>query len=407
MTAQSSHRAYYLIFFGFLIRLLYVQFIHPIDFSIYSDMKNYVYVADLIKNNDWRVTHFFQPIGFPYIILLLKSSTSNWADLLGYLHAFASTLTLWFLWRTSTESFGEKTGLWSLALATVHIPWIIFTGFALAENFFILTLSILAWLSLKLVQKFNLKYAILWGTTFFIAFLLKGTHVFLAPLFLIFLFLWKKKKSLDIAVPICVIIFSGLFLHGLFSYSKIGKFQMSASAGGLNFVEGKCPLKNNADSAGYSWLSPLYYQLGMTKQKKWDHPFTDSGFFMKEGLKCIIKNPYVLIQSLEGIPFLFVGNTLWPANQFKVSGLIRLYELFFAIFCIVGLSLYLRFFKFHPLNYQETLIWLLPILSVFICVYIFKSEIRFRIPFDLWFIPVSIKGWNNLFRVSLDSPQQL
>jgi hypothetical protein len=28
-----------------------------------------------------------------------------------------------------------------------------------------------------------------------------------------------------------------------------------------------------------------------------------------------------------------------------------------------------------------------------LCVYVFKSEIRFRVPFDVWLIPMAIDGW--------------
>ena len=49
-----------------------------------SDMANYARVADLIKIGDWRATHFFQPIGFPYVILALKSFTADWLDCIAY-----------------------------------------------------------------------------------------------------------------------------------------------------------------------------------------------------------------------------------------------------------------------------------------------------------------------------------
>lgn len=200
---------------------------------------------------------------------------------------------------------------------------------------------------------------------------------------------------------------AGLLGHGLFTKEKIGKFQMSASAGGLNFVEGKCPIKNNADNAGFSWLSPLYHQLGYNKMKRWDHPFTDSGFFMKEGWNCVKENPAVLIQSLEGIPFLFFGNTLWPANQSKIASEMRLYELYFSCFCIMGMMVYFRFFRSFPDWKEQVLVWVLPIFSVMLCVYIFKSEIRFRIPFDVWIIPVAVKGWSLLFKARITEHPQL
>lgn len=403
MTNKNAKIAYTLIGLGFLIRLAYIRF-HPIGSALYSDMRNYVALADLIKLGDWRPTHFFQPIGFPYLIVALKSLTFHWTHWLEAIHLVTSTLTLWIFWKIIKESWGEKTALISLAIASVHLPWLTFTGLALAENLFIFLLSVLAWASLKLVRTQKLSWAIIWALTFFVAFLTKGTHVFYGPLFLLSFYYFKRKESIKPALLIACIVGAGLLMHGLFTHSKIGKFQISASAGGLNFVEGKCPIKNNADSAGYSWLSPLYHQFDLHQLKRWDHPFTDSAFFMKEGFKCIKHTPLVLIQSLEGIPFLFIGNTLWPANQTKLANEMRFYELVFGIFAVVGLIIFARFFGLSENKEELWLVWILPVLSIFLCVYIFKSEIRFRIPFDVWIIPLAVKGWEQLRRARITSP---
>ena len=397
MNKKNTHIAWALILLGFIIRLAHVQFFHPIHLSLYSDMGNYVSVADMILKNDWRVTHFFQPIGFPYLLTILKTYTTNWTAMLGWIHILTSTLSLYCIWKLTKEMLSEKMSLVVLGISAIHLPWIIFTGFALTENLFIFFLSALAWMSPKLWREEKLRYAGFWALLFLMAFLMKGTHIFLAPLVVITLLFNRSRTASSKAVIITFIIALGLLGHGLLTQSKIGRFQMSASAGGLNFVEGKCPIKNNADSAGYSWFSPLYFQLGLNQKKHWDHPFTDSKYFMQEGFKCIKNNPLVLIQSLEGIPFLFTGNTLWPANQLKLAPLLRFYELFFAIFCFVGLIVYARFFMKTKKNNQDFFVWVLPVLSLFVCVYIFKSEIRFRIPFDLWIIPVAVKGWFKLW----------
>ena len=400
MMTKNAKIAILLIVAGFIIRLAYLQF-HPIGSALYSDMRNYVQVADQIINDQWRPSHFFQPIGFPYLLVFLKNFTNDWPRWLEFIHLITSTLTLLIFWRLMQKSWGEKIALWGLAITSIHLPWLAFTGLALAENLFIFFLAMLAWASYHLIKTGKILWATVWATIFLLAFFTKGTHVFLGPLFLIGLFYFKRRKALMPALIISAIVGSGLLAHGLFAYSKIGKFQMSGSAGGLNFVEGKCPLKNNADNTGYSWLSPLYYQLDMHAQKRWDRPFTDSGFFMNEGLKCIIENPLVLVQSLEGLPFLFIGNTLWPANQIQMANEMRLYEQMFGIFAIVGLIIFARFFIFQDSKEEIFLVWVLPILSIFVCVYIFKSEIRFRIPFDIWIIPVALKGWESLKNAKL------
>jgi hypothetical protein len=201
-----------------------------------------------------------------------------------------------------------------------------------------------------------------------------------------------------VAVPLSTVVAVGLVLHGMLTYRTIGTFQMSASAGGLNFVEGKCPIKWNTDVDGSSWFSPLYAQLGYRERKTWDRPFTDSSFFVREGLRCIQDDPFVLVQSLENIPFLFVGNVLWPATN---NSYVRLHGIFWGCFLIAGLVVWCR--SCWPLRadgWPEVLTWAVPILALFLCVYVFKSEIRFRVPFDVFFIPVALKGWASILNLA-------
>jgi hypothetical protein len=400
----SRRLPYILLAMGFLVRLAYIVFFHRMDQSIYSDMRNYIQVADQIMAGEWKATHFFQPIGFPYLIYLLKLITTNWMSWLEGIHLVTATASLYLIWKTAQQSFGEKVGLITLAITSLHFNWILFTSMALAENLFIFFLTFLAWLSLKLVKDFNTTNAAFWGLTFVAAFLIKGTHIFVVPIFLLGILAWKRLAGLKVVALISIVVWTGFISHGIISLKTIGKFQMSGSAGGLNFVEGKCPLKNNSDSAGYSWLSPLYYQLDLMEMKKWDKPFTDSGYFMGQGLECIKRNPMVLVQSLEGIPFLFIGNFMWPASHFKPAAWMRLYELFFSIFLITGLCIFITLVNRNTNRVEILLVWVTPMLGLFLCVYIFKSEVRFRVPFDVWLIPMAVKGWVDLIVLKRQQP---
>ena len=53
--------------------------------------------------------------------------------------------------------------------------------------------------------------------------------------------------------------------------------------------------------------------------------------------------------------------------------------------------------RFNP---AEFVIWSLPVLALFLTSYIFKSEIRYRLPFDVWLIPLSVLGWTSLIIAS-------
>ena len=366
---------------------------------IWSDMKIYVGIADKMSVDVWEVNHFFQPIGLPLIILFLKQHTPDWVWSLGVLHCCLSFLTLVFMWKAAEESFGFTTGLISLLIASVHLPWIYMNILALPETIFTFLLSVCAWLTGRIVRRarFMAPLSALWGLCFILAFWLKGTHALWGPLLVMGLFLNSKRQALMPVLALVIPVAAGLALHGAFTYAKIGKVQFSASNSGLNFVEGKCFYKRNSDTAGFTWFSPLYYQLDLKEPKQWDRPFTDTNYYWGQGLACIQRSPFVLFQSVENIAYLFFGNTSWPLNGLPRASKIRLYELFFSVFLICGMVVTARdsFRRFDPGNF---LIWGLPVLALFVCVYVFKSEMRYRLPFDIWFIPLSVLGWRSLLK---------
>ena len=400
MTASRTARAGYLVLAVALILRVGSEYLHPLSDRLYSDMGNYSVIASDLMAGIWRDTHFFQPIGFPFIVLLFKRMFADWPQALAIYQSVIATASLWFVWKSAERAFGPQVGLASLVIGAVHVQWLAFNLFLLSENTFAFLLSVLLWVSLKVVERESYVWSAIWGLVFIAAFWIKGTHVFLGPLFVLGILYWKewsRPAITKIALPIAAVTTAGLLIHGGLTYRTLGTFQMSASAGGLNLVEGKCPIKDNIDARGHRWFSPLYFQLGMSEQRQWDRPFTDSAFFMREGLRCIQNDPLVLVQSLENIPFLFIGNFGWPADQLRVRALIRLYELFFSIFLVAGLVVWLRSCWPADRNRADVLlVWAAPIAALFICVYVFKSEIRFRVPFDVYFIPVAVQGWTLL-----------
>jgi hypothetical protein len=381
---------------GFTLRMVYAFYGPLLNDQMWSDMKIYAYISDEIERGIWRETHFFQSIGYPLLITLLRKIIIPAALFLTVLQAACSCLTLFMMYKLTLASLGKKVALISLGVGALHLPWILYSNFALPETIFTSLLSVCAWLSFLIVTTAKPKLLNLsgFGLFFMMAFWLKGTHALWAPMFLGSLLIFQRKKSLIPILVIGSVMAAGLAAHGLLSHKKIGKIQLSASAGGLNFIEGKCPSKSNTDNLGYNWLSPLYYQLGLRQHKQWDRPFTESGYYLKEGLKCIQENPFVLLQSLESIPYLFYGNLMWPFNQKSVAPYTRLHELFFALFAVVGFCTFLSTER----NIRTLIIWLVPIASIFLTVYIFKSEIRYRVPFDIWFIPVAVKGWLGIIK---------
>jgi hypothetical protein len=298
----SRHTVTALLFVAFALRAAAVE-INPPGSTLYSDMANYAGIADKILDGVWSPSHFLPAIGFSLIVAAFKRLFTNWSGALAVYHVALSTATVWLVWKCATRAFGEMVGMLSLGLAAIHVPWIVMTALALSETTFTFQMAVLAWASLEIVERPSVRWSALWGLMFVTGFWVKGTHAFLGPMFLLAVLAWRRWSRdaiVRIAVPVSAVVGAGLILHGVLSYETTGQFRLSAAAGGLNFVEGKCPSKRNYDSTGSTWLSPVYYQLGMTASKLWDRPFTDSGYFMKEGLKCIGRDPFVLVQSFEG-----------------------------------------------------------------------------------------------------------
>jgi len=392
----SRHTVTALLVLALALRIAALE-LKPIGASLFADMDNYRQIADHIVAGEWAPAHFLPAIGFSLILAGFKRLFTNWTGALAIYHAVLSVATVWLVWKCATRAFGGRIGVLSLLLAAVHVPWIVFATVALSETTFTFLMAVVAWASLEIVERPTIRWSALWGLAFVAGFWMKGTPAFLGPLFLAGVLgraRWSRVTITTVAVPLCTVVGAGLILHGVLTYRTIGEFRLSSSAGGLNFIEGKCPSKRNYDSTGSRWLSPVYAQLGMTSAKMWDRPFTDSGYFMNEGLKCIAADPVVLVQSFENVPFLFVGNFMWPATQFSVAPLVRLYELVTGPFLMAGVALWLLArWPWRRATWGELTVWGAPLLALCVCVYIFKSEVRFRVPFDVWFIPMAISGW--------------
>jgi hypothetical protein len=394
---RSPHTVTALLGLAFVLRAAAVV-VNPPASSLYSDMANYAGIADKILAGVWSPAHFLPSIGFSLIDAAFKRLFAhNWSSALAVYHVALSTITVWLVWKCATRAFGHTVGMLSLAMAAVHVPWIVMTALNLSETTFTFQLAVMAWASLEIVERPSVRWALVWGLMFATGFWVKGTHAFLGPMFLLGLLAWRqwsRDTIVRIAVPLGAVVAAGMFAHGILSYETTGTFRMSAAGGGLNFIEGKCPSKRNYDSTGSTWQSPIYFQLQNNTAKIWDRPFTDSGYFMKEGLKCIGRDPFVLVQSFEGIPFLFVGNYLWPATHSEMAPQVRLYELVSGPFLMAGAVLWLLA-RWHSRRerWAELLVWATPVVALCLCVYVFKSEIRFRVPFDVWLIPMAIDGW--------------
>jgi len=274
-----------------------------------------------------------------------------------------------------------KWDIVALLLLSAHVQWWQLASFALPETLYTFLVTSLVWFSVRWSENNRTSDAILVGVLFGLGFYVKGSAVFFPPVLL----LWSVIRIYRHKVPVHLIqnqlvimalsAMAVAFSHGTYSYLKYGQVKLGAETGGLNFVEGKCKAKHNFDNVGGRWLSPLHNYLGEIEEKHWDVPFSNQAYYWRQGWECIKENPVVILTSMRYVYYLFSGNPLWPAEA-KIT----YYEAWFNIVIfplfLIGILTACRHLD------TPMLIPALVLLSLLLTAWIFKSELRYRVPFD-------------------------
>lgn len=370
---------------GFVIRFWMTFIEHPPELAIWSDMGGYIERAMQISRGDYRESQLFQPVGFTLWSMWLRNLGGfeffNWGQV------FLSWGSTVFVVLISLKYFTQRVSIVVVLLSVFHLGWIGMAEFHLSETLYTFLMMAGLYWGLRAIEGSRLRDFLILGVLTMAAFYVKGTHSFFVPLFSAW-WLFKNRRQFNKAfVQLSVMAIGCLIVatpHLVWTAKKYGKAHFGPTAGALNFVEGKCPSKNNADSSGSSWMSPLFTVIGETTKKKWDRPFTDQKYFWKEGLKCIQADPWVMVSSVRYVYYLFYDNPAWPlgtlSNAKSIDLWTKLYSYLFIPVSLLGFLVLLRL--------RNSVAWLggLYIAALFLTVYIFKSELRFRLPFDGIFI---------------------
>jgi hypothetical protein len=355
----------------------------PPESTIYSDMWGYVTHATEVLDGIWDLGHFFQAAGLNFWLALhLKMTGGSFLTF----KVFQILITL----TTAMVAYRLALRLWSqhkilaqaiLVLMLFDAQGIWFSSFVLAEPLYGLLLISSLFLLVKAYQEQSaIFYPGLAGFVFMLSFYMKGIAPFIVIFFGIWILLqnWKFAKKLSWLSSFaagCLIVMGG---HAALSQAYYGKAVISSTAGGLNFVEGKCPWKNNSSPSG-RWHSPLFTFLGENTAKTWSVPFTNQNYYWKQGLQCIQSNPWVMAESFRYIYYVFYGNPTWPSAGVNYAS----DHLASQIFHILIMPGFFLFFLLAWRNFRGLEgLCLTYFLGFFFAMWLFKSEARFRIPFD-------------------------
>jgi 4-amino-4-deoxy-L-arabinose transferase-like glycosyltransferase len=355
--------------------------LHPMEESIYSDMRGYVNTAHQIANGEYLLLHFFQNIGYPVWVAFWRNLAGGGWGWLKLTHVILVVLSVYTGWRIARRLLPPGWDIFALLLLSTHIQWIQIASFAMSEALYTFLITSLVWFSVRWAQDCRASDAALLGVFFGAGFFVKGSAVFFPPLLLLWSVLRVARHKAPMRLTVNHLAFMAVsalavaLFHGACSKMFYGQFKLGSDNGGLAFIEGKCREKHNFDSIGGEWLSPLHYYLGEREQKHWDVPFSNQGYYWRQGWECIKENPVVVLTSLRYIYYLFTGNPAWPANVQETW-----YE---AWFTIVILPLFIVGLLAASRDWDKPIMSpALALLALCLLSWLTKSELRYRIPFD-------------------------
>ncbi len=386
---------------AFLGSALWAYFIfagHPMENFIFSDMSGYFNRAYDLMAGKFHLGHLTQPLG---VSVLAAASLKIFGTLFGLkVLYFIAGICSCAMAARAFHAWGGSSRLvvlaWGLLLFDLHL--LQSAAFLLAEIPFAFFLSGSLLVFAHISRDPSPKRWFLAGALLGLAYLFKGHLFFLAP----FLLLWLLRlRALRPAFALAAGVLIPVIFQAALVQRSYKKWSLSSDASVINWVEGKCPSKRNIDSRGIGFQSPLFYQLGENETRVWERPFLDHGFFWKEGGKCIQRHPLVLLESLRYPYYLFYGNHFWPALQGAFGEVSRAYAMMYGVFIVPGLLLGFVAILRSRFRDRDSLrgrmkpeeLWALMAFSLLFCVWVFKSEMRYRVPFDLCLIPLSLWGW--------------
>lgn len=366
---------------AFLLRFWLVFIVSPMETTLYSDMIGYFSRAWEIDHGIYNLNQIFQPIGFTLWSLAIRKLGGF--ELLSWTQVFFSWGIVLVIFLMVRERFGKLPGICSLIIASTHIPQAGFAAIHLAENIYAFLITLILWCLFKTLKNEKLSGFFIIGILLSLAFYFKGNHAFFIPTLALWLLIRERPQFSKGARKVFAMGLGCLTVsipHLVWTNAHYQKPYLGPTAGALNFVEGKCPTKDNQDSEGNRWMSPLFGITGEREFKRWPRPFTDQSYFWNEGFKCVQNNPEVLITSARYIYYLFWGNHLWPLVHTALNSWYMPWSYFF-YYGLLPLSLFGAIVVYRKRDSFDQATMLM-MLTLFFTVWFFKSENRFRVPFD-------------------------
>jgi len=404
---------------GVGIRALYTFYLHPPERFVSSDMFFYVTLAKRLASTDgplnpWDVTH---PLGYPMLLSFLISGDGSLARV-AVLQFFISCLVPPALGLLGTAAYGRRTGLLAFMFGTLYFPFIEYGALFLSEIHFIFWLAV-AFAALFAARRarrrgVGLAIAAAGGVALSIAAAFKSVALPAA----IFFFAAEGAALLlarptDGPSPPLLARFKPWLLRGavcaLAAAPLLGLLTRACTRANRGEV---CVTGNKVASdfllghygriANLEWKPEGYDLVRFGSPGAWLRhydtrarvPFamTDGPANRAEAWRWIAANPgEAVVLSLDHVYDAFLGPAMWPGFDHGSWPLAHLSQYVFIAFLfvpmlLVGAALARQGARVAATS--STALVFAPILALAVTVAIATGEVRYRVPFDMFFIVI-------------------
>jgi hypothetical protein len=403
---------------GILLRVEYTLHVQPPESFVISDMRIYVDLARRFAQSNgpahpWDVTH---PMGYPALLSFLMSSDGALTRAV-IAQIIVSSLVPLAVGLLGAAAFGRRTGLLAIVFASVYYPFINYGALFLAEVHFIF------WLALAFAgllgaitarrRAASLALAAAGGVALSIATVLKAVALPAAlALFAV------EGAALLLARPPGPSSWRGRlkpwFLRGLIvavaaapvlgavgwvcTRANGGRFCVTGNKAGADFLLG-----HNGRVAAIEWApdqghgfefgSPGSFLRHYDARAKVPFTMTDSAANAAAAWRWIFAHPgEAIVLSLDHVYDTFFGVAAWPGYGHPTWPFDHFSQYVFFVFLFVPTLLagrrVLKRGARAALTSRTALV-IAPILALAVTVAIATGEVRYRIPFDVFFAAIA------------------
>lgn len=400
---------------GALARGVYVFVLHPAVDHVYSDMEGYVHRAlawAAFGRRGEGIADTVYPVGPTIYFGLLNRLDPGWR---------AAAVAQWAVsvgiaglaWTIARRLYGNAAAVAALAITSLYFPLIHYAGLFMAENPFTLAGLAAFRLFLAAIDSDELAratgWALLAGCTAAIAASFKGTV--LAPATAVG-FVWlllavrERRKSVTSVIVGAVVGAAAILLPLAQRCTDLERTQvcLGSTNAAMNVLMGHYgeigPFYwyDDARNSWWTFESPAAVLHGYTARVDLPWPPYDTRANLALAKRWVSAHPWLAVRlSFEHVADLVAGRTLWPAAELwgvdwgvVWQWLFRLLVLPAALLRIVVMLP--AMIRFEPRAAPE---WLLvaPLVGLAATAFLTIGEVRYRVPFDPFFIILAARAY--------------